>query len=162
MPRPRTARARGRFLTALPLVGLLRAGAILGRPPPPGGAVVPGPNGQLAFASDRDGDAAIYTVAAKGELGEQGKPAKRLTRNAAEDAQPVWSPDGQHLAFVSGREGTLEGYVMDADGANPTRRSSGTARARAGRRRSRARRRSSIGSASRESRTRNWGTTPRW
>ena len=34
---------------------------------------------------------------------------------------PVWSPDGGKIAFLSGRDGPLELYVMEASGANPTR-----------------------------------------
>ena len=45
-----------------------------------------------------------------------GGPAQRLTSNAADDNQPVWSPDGTQIAFVSLRDGEHEIYVMDADG----------------------------------------------
>ena len=41
-----------------------------------------------------------------------------LTRNAASDMSPVWSPDGSQLAFISNRDGGLHVYVMDADGGN--------------------------------------------
>jgi Tol biopolymer transport system component len=34
---------------------------------------------------------------------------------------PVWSPDGSRLAFVSNRDGTYEIYVMESDGSNQTR-----------------------------------------
>ena len=34
---------------------------------------------------------------------------------------PVWSPDGAKIAFLSYRDGSLELYVMEASGANPTR-----------------------------------------
>src|SRR6266851_2053222 len=34
---------------------------------------------------------------------------------------PVWSPDGGKIAFLSGRDGAVELYVMEASGANPTR-----------------------------------------
>src|SRR5438552_19149938 len=34
---------------------------------------------------------------------------------------PVWSPDGGRIAFLSGRDGPVELYVMEASGANPTR-----------------------------------------
>jgi Tol biopolymer transport system component len=37
------------------------------------------------------------------------------------DFDPVWSPDGSKLAFVSNRDGTNEIYVMESDGSNQTR-----------------------------------------
>ena len=46
--------------------------------------------------------------------------ATNLTQNAGDDWSPVWSPDGQRLAFASSRDGNTEVYVMDADGTNPT------------------------------------------
>ncbi len=44
-----------------------------------------------------------------------------LTTNGAFDGSPAWSPDGTKIAFVSGRDGNNEVYVMGADGTNPTR-----------------------------------------
>ena len=35
--------------------------------------------------------------------------------------QPAWSPDGQRIAFVSGRDGNHEIYVKNADGSGETR-----------------------------------------
>ena len=46
--------------------------------------------------------------------------ATNLTQNASDDWAPVWSPDGQRLAFASSRDGNTEIYVMDADGTNQT------------------------------------------
>lgn len=45
----------------------------------------------------------------------------RLTDNAADDFQAAWSPDGSRMAFVSGREGNFEIYVMNADGSGQAR-----------------------------------------
>jgi CSLREA domain-containing protein len=36
------------------------------------------------------------------------------------DTEPAWSPDGQHIAFVSGRGGSRQLYVMEADGSELT------------------------------------------
>ena len=70
------------------------------------------PDGKtIAFAYKGD----VYTVAASG-----GK-ARQLTTNAAYDACPVWSPDGTKLAFASSREGSMDVYVMDAQGSEPMR-----------------------------------------
>lgn len=65
----------------------------------------------IAFAYKGD----LYSVPAKG--GE----AHQLTTNAAYDSQPIWSPDGKHIAFASDREGSLDVYVIDAKGGVPTR-----------------------------------------
>ena len=38
-----------------------------------------------------------------------------LTQNAGDDWAPVWSPDGQHIAFASNRDGNTEVYVVAVD-----------------------------------------------
>lgn len=57
----------------------------------------------------------IWTVPATGGA------ATRLTSNPAYDATPVWSPDGQKIAFSSDREGGRDIFVMDARGGAATR-----------------------------------------
>ena len=37
------------------------------------------------------------------------------------DNSAAWSPDGQHIAFASNRDGNFEIYVMGSDGSNPRR-----------------------------------------
>ena len=70
------------------------------------------PDGKtVAFAYRGD----IFTVPATG--GE----AKQITSNAAFDSYPVWSPDSRHIAFASNREGSMDVWVMDADGGVPHR-----------------------------------------
>jgi Tol biopolymer transport system component len=44
-----------------------------------------------------------------------------LTNNPAMDGHAVWSPDGTRIAFNSSRDGNVEIYLMDPDGANLTR-----------------------------------------
>jgi len=70
------------------------------------------PDGQTIVFSYK-GD--LFTVPA------QGGTAHQLTSNAAYDAYPVWSPNGQHIAFASAREGSLDVFVIDKDGGTPTR-----------------------------------------
>lgn len=68
----------------------------------------------IAFDSDRDGNREIYSMAA------DGSNQVNLTNNPAEDFDPVWSPDGSQIAFVSNRGNEGEGqfiYVMNADGS---------------------------------------------
>jgi Tol biopolymer transport system component len=71
--------------------------------------------GRVAFVSDRDGNAEIYTMNA------DGTGLTRLTKNSAGDYAPAWSPDGKRIAFYSQRDGNAEIYVMNADGSNVTR-----------------------------------------
>ena len=76
---------------------------------------------RIAFASERDGDAEIYT------LKPDGSRLRQLTANAAWDVEPSWSPDGRRLAFTSDRDATAETpfqaeiYTMRADGDDQTR-----------------------------------------
>ena len=51
----------------------------------------------------------------------QGGIAYQLTSNDAYDAYPVWSPDGQSIAFASAREGSLDVYVVNKQGGTPKR-----------------------------------------
>ncbi len=44
-----------------------------------------------------------------------------ISNNSHCDYFPVWSPDGERIAFVSDRDGDWEIYVMNADGGNQKR-----------------------------------------
>ena len=79
----------------------------------PASAVFPGANGKIVFASDRDGNDKIYTMAANG------RHLTRLTFNATSDYNPQWSPDRQSIVFESKRSGNDEIYVMDHAGLEP-------------------------------------------
>ena len=49
-----------------------------------------------------------------------GSNPTNLTQDASDDWYPVWSPDGQRIAFMSERDGNRDIYVIAADGSNPT------------------------------------------
>jgi tricorn protease len=55
-------------------------------------------------------------------VGTDGGEARRLTVHPALDRLPIWSRDGQWIAFASDRAGNLDIYVMAADGTAPPRR----------------------------------------
>ena len=80
----------------------------------------------LAFLSYRDGNGDIYVMRIDDTADGQfpGENALRLTDDAATDANPVWSPDGTRLAFVSVRDGNQEIYLVDG----PSRRAADAAR----------------------------------
>ena len=44
-----------------------------------------------------------------------------LTEHPADDIRPTWSPTGEHILFVSDREGMHDLYLMEPDGSNVRR-----------------------------------------
>lgn len=71
--------------------------------------------GIITFASNRDGDYDIYTMA------PDGTQLINLTNNTSDDFQPAWSPDFTKIAFSSNRDGNYEIYTMNSDGSGVTR-----------------------------------------
>jgi hypothetical protein len=69
---------------------------------------------RLAFVSDRDGNPEIYVMDEKGQV-------IQLTRHAASDDHPSWSPGKTRIAFASNRDGDWEIYWMNVDGTGLTR-----------------------------------------
>ena len=49
------------------------------------------------------------------------RPASVLLETLPHNVAPVWSPDGQHIAFLSNRDGDWAVYVMDGDGNSQRR-----------------------------------------
>ncbi|MBR1513086.1 MAG: PD40 domain-containing protein [Bacteroidales bacterium] len=66
---------------------------------------------KIAFCYKGD----VYVVNANG-----GK-ALQLTTNSSYETSPVWSPDGQNIAFASDRNGNFDVYLVSAVGGVPTR-----------------------------------------
>jgi Tol biopolymer transport system component/C-terminal processing protease CtpA/Prc len=62
----------------------------------------------IAFTYNPD----IYLVAVNGEK------ATRLTTHAAYDTKPVWSHNGQKIAFSSNRHGNFDVFTIDTSGSN--------------------------------------------
>ncbi|MBN1991589.1 MAG: PD40 domain-containing protein [Anaerolineae bacterium] len=82
------------------------------------GVVVPAgaPDGdQVAVSLKKPDDYwHVYTLSA----GQGEKSLKQLTHQTTNDQLPVWSPDGQFIAFVSNRNNHYAVWVMNADGSN--------------------------------------------
>jgi len=77
------------------------------------GAIVPGPNGRIAFESSRTGNNDIFT------MGPDGSTQINITNHPANDVFPAWSPDGTKITFSSDRAeaGNLDVYVVNVDGS---------------------------------------------
>jgi Tol biopolymer transport system component len=78
----------------------------------------------IAFVSSRDAYYAIYLMDADGSgagrlTDDEGDPANAAGVQWQTD--PAWSPDGTKIAFASGREGSFDIYVVNADGTGTRR-----------------------------------------
>jgi Tol biopolymer transport system component len=86
--------------------------------PPP--TVYPPADRPIIFSSRRDstfGRFNLEIIAAK----TNGSDMLNLSRNAANDIDAAWSPDGQYIAFASDRAGGFDIYVMRKDGSDVRR-----------------------------------------
>ncbi len=69
------------------------------------------PDGRtIAFESNRDGEAAVYTIRL------DGSGLRRLTPSGALGEQPNWSPDGRFLVYTSIRDSVRQLHRMTPDG----------------------------------------------
>ncbi len=70
---------------------------------------------KIAFVRrEGTGDAEIYVMDSTGEN------EVNITNDPGNDYNPSWSPDGSKIVFHSGRTGTWQIFVIDADGGNVT------------------------------------------
>jgi Tol biopolymer transport system component len=108
--------------TGMFCLSVLMAGALLALPF--AGATPSGRNGRIAFQrQDHFGNWQIATAS------DRLRTPKKLTTEAADSQDPVWSPDGSKLAFDSSRFDPFPGdavwlndvFVMNADGTGVTR-----------------------------------------
>ena len=53
-------------------------------------------------------------------MAPDGSGATNLSQTGAFDADPIWSPDGLKIAFITNRDGNWEVYVMNSDGSGAT------------------------------------------
>src|ERR1700686_2025212 len=78
-----------------------------------------GSSGRIAFASNRDGSAQLYS------MNTDGSGLLRLTNDAANDEAPKWSPNNPRIVFQSDRDNLFSGnadiYVMNWDGSGQSR-----------------------------------------
>ncbi|MCY4600826.1 MAG: hypothetical protein OXF27_13015 [Acidobacteria bacterium] len=91
---------------------------------------------QLLFVSTRSGNADIFVIPFRPEQPSAAGEPRNLTRNAAGDYNPAFSPDGTRILFSSSRDTTVststaavppptylasDVYVMQADGSDVRR-----------------------------------------
>jgi len=85
--------------------------------------------GLVSFSSD--GEQFVFARSSSSErstsyrydifvMNADGGGEKQLTRNPRFDAEPVWSPDGKSIQFISDRDNNFEIYSINLDGSGET------------------------------------------
>lgn len=111
------------FWRSDPVTGMQKAatGKFVAQTDGPGPELFPSlsPDGsRLIYASRTEGNWNIYMQAIReSSSGNFSDPVNLTADSAADDSQPVFSPDGQRIAFRSSRDGGGL-FLMDADGTN--------------------------------------------
>ncbi len=78
--------------------------------------------GLIAFFNNNQTHREIYTIGPDGQgMTALTRPADALARVYPHNVAPVWSPDGEQIAFLSNRDGDWAVYVMGWDGSNQRR-----------------------------------------
>jgi Tol biopolymer transport system component len=79
---------------------------------------VGGGAGRIAISSFREGESMVFIMNA------DGSEPNPLTDISARAKQPIWSPDGERIAFILSKEEeghNIDIYLMDEDGSNQVR-----------------------------------------
>lgn len=82
------------------------------------------PDGEMiAYSADYAGNTEVYLIPVECLDRPSGCEAQeqRLTSSPTIDVGPVWSPDGQHLAYVSNQGGVRGVFIMRRDGSGTRR-----------------------------------------
>lgn len=81
---------------------------------------------QIVFVSERDTPLATGTLSLY-IMNPDGSNQRRLPEGDRLAFDPVWSPDGQYMAYTDNRSGTWQIYIANADGSNAQRLTTGDA-----------------------------------
>ena len=104
---------RAAFCVLLGGLGLVGSSIVTGPDPQAAQPTATSASGDLiAFYSERDGNAEIYTMNA------DGSNQRRLTSRPSDEQAPNWSPDGRQIIYSSDQGGRWQAWVMNADGSN--------------------------------------------
>jgi serine/threonine protein kinase/Tol biopolymer transport system component len=78
------------------------------------------PDGKIVYASDASGKRDLWI------MDQDGSNQKQLTADAGDNVQPVVSPDGRYIVFVSDRRDARHNlWRIDIDGSNPKQLTNG-------------------------------------